>query len=93
MASNTATCRDNWLRVLKESKKIADTISRLKKIRQRGSAINSEGELSHEDKKMIQKYLKSFNKCSTQDYEIQDEVGLLIKLSRMIILKVKQEFL
>lgn len=50
MASNTATCRDNWLKVLSESKKIADTINRLKKIRQPGSTLYSEGELTHDDK-------------------------------------------
>lgn len=74
MASNTEHCRNAWVKLLKQSKKIADTMYRLKCLRQPTSNLYLTADIGYHEKKVIQRYLKLFAKCQTQEFEITDEV-------------------
>jgi hypothetical protein len=71
--------------VLTLAKQIADTMHRLKTIRQPFGAVLKGHTLDEGQKKMIHRYLKIFNKCEKQDYEIADD-PMNLKIAALISL-------
>lgn len=83
MASHTDSCRKQWVKVLNEAKQVADVLQKLNKIRNLPSGSAIKATLSDREKRLISKFLKKFNKCLKQEYEVIDEVRyrVLIKLN------------
>jgi hypothetical protein len=79
MAAHNDECRKHWIQVFKDAKVISDAIEKIRKIRQPQN-VKKAVTLNVHEKKVIQKYLKSFRKCEKQEYEILDEVGKKFEL-------------